>query len=93
VKSTEITVSLSVSGWSSLSQTVTNSSLSQTVTNSSLIASGYAYVVAPDPDSYVNYNANGVRAGNVTTDGQLTFYCFSTPDTALTAKIIRFQVS
>ena len=82
-KSTSFSVTLTVSGWSNSSQTVSNAEL---------IANGYSYVVSPDPDSYDEYTSCIVRADDVTYDGSITFYCAETPSTNLTVNILKIEV-
>lgn len=79
----EITVTLPASGWSNGSQTVQDAAL---------VASGYGYIVTAAPDSYEVYTSCMVRAGNVTTDGQITFSCGETPSADLTVSIMKIKV-
>lgn len=79
----EIAVTLPASGWSNGSQTVQNADL---------VASGYGYIVTAAPDSYEVYTSCMVRAGNVTTDGQITFSCGETPSADLTVSIMKIKV-
>jgi hypothetical protein len=79
-----ITVTLTTAGWSSNQQTASDSGL---------VASGYSYIVTPDPGSYAAYTSAGVRAQNVTTDGSIVFECEDTPTAALTVLILKNEVN
>jgi hypothetical protein len=79
-----LTVTLTASGWTDSQQTVTDEAL---------VASGYGYLVTPDPGSYSSYAAAGVRAQNVTTDGSITFVCSKSPTVDLTVSILKTEVS
>jgi hypothetical protein len=79
-----LTVTLTASGWTDSQQTVTDEAL---------VASGYGYIVTPDPASYASYAAAGVRAQNVTTDGSISFVCSKTPTVDLTVSILKTEVS
>lgn len=74
------TVTLTVAGWSNKAQTISNSNF---------VATGYAYTVTPAEPSYLKYGEAQVRAGNVNTNGQMTFYCEDVPTDALTVNIQR----
>lgn len=65
----------------------------QTVANANIHAAGYVYVVAPDPDNFVDYAAATVRAEDVTTDGAMTFTCEDVPSVALTVSVIRLEAT
>lgn len=74
------TVQLTVAGWSSNAQTVSNSNF---------VTSGYAYIVSPAGGSFTNYCAAQIYADNVTTSGKMTFHCTDVPSAALTVNIAR----
>ena len=73
---TQLTVTLTVAGWSDNSQTVTVSG----------VTASNAVVVSPTPDSYLSYGEFGVycseQAANI-----LTFVCDSVPDIDMTVNI------
>ena len=74
---TQLTVTLTVAGWSGNSQTVTASG----------VTANNAVVVSPTPDSYVSYGEFGVYCSAQAANG-LTFVCDTTPDVALTVNIL-----
>jgi hypothetical protein len=80
--SVAFTLTLPASGWNGKQQTVKNVNI---------VADGYSYIVAPDADSYMAYNSSGVRARNVTEDGQMTFECYSVPEEDLQANVVRIE--
>lgn len=56
----------------------------QTIKNETLLAdSGYCYFIFGD----------GVKADDITVDGQVTFRCETVPDTDLTVYILRLEVA
>ena len=73
---TQLTVTLTVAGWSDNSQTVTASG----------VTANNAVVVSPAPSSYLSYGEFGVYCSAQATNS-LTFACDSTPDVALTVNI------
>lgn len=75
------TVAIPQSGWSSNGV--------QTVSNANFVSTGYCYMVSPDTSSFMNYGKFSVRAGNVTTDGQITFYAKNVPSVDLTVNVVR----
>ena len=77
-------MTLSAAGWSGNTQTVTNAKF---------VASGYAYTVAPEGDSFNAYAEAVIYADDITTAGQMTFHCGETPATALTVNILKTEVS
>lgn len=65
----------------------------QTVAHASLLAdSNYIYLVGADAGTRNVYDSYGVSAGNVTTSGQMTFRCDTTPTVDLSVFIIRLEV-
>ena len=77
-----ISVTLPAANWNGGEQTVAHASL--------LADSNYIYLVGADARNvYDNY---GVSAGNVTTSGQMTFRCDTTPTVDLSVFIIRLEV-
>lgn len=73
---TQLTVTLTVAGWSDNSQTVTASG----------VTASNAVVVSPTPDSYLSYGEFGVYCSAQATNS-LTFVCDSAPDVALAINI------
>ena len=65
----------------------------QTASDELFLASGRAYLVCPLPESAEGYAAAGVRALDVTVDGEMTFVCESTPVGALGVRVIALEVS
>ena len=78
------TVTLPASGWNNKTQTISNAKF---------IASGYAYTVRPDGNSFLACNAAIIYADNVTEAGKITFHCVETPTENLTMNILRTEVS
>lgn len=79
-----ISVTLPAANWSGGAQTVAHDSL--------LADSNYVYLVGPDASNRKVYGNYGVSAGNVTTDGKMTFECDTTPTVDLSVFIIRLEV-
>ena len=77
------TFTLSSSGWSNKSQTISDSLF---------VVNGYIYFVGPDPSSLVSYSLYGVYADDVTTAGSLTFHCQDTPSENLTVIVTRMVI-
>lgn len=81
---TGITVTLPAENWSGRAQTVQDESL--------LADSKYWYIVCADADCFMAASETGVKAGNITTSGQITFQCEITPTEDLTIYILRLEV-
>ena len=73
---TQLTVTLTVAGWSDNSQTVTASG----------VTANNAVVISPAPDSYTSYGEFGVYC-SAQAANSLTFVCDSVPDVALAVNI------
>ena len=73
---TQLTVTLTVAGWSGNSQIVTASG----------VTANNAVVVSPTPDSYVSYGEFGVYC-SAQAANSLTFVCDSVPDVTLAINI------
>ena len=73
---TQLTVTLTVAGWSDNSQTITVSG----------VTANNAVIISPAPSSYLSYGEFGVYCSAQATNS-LTFTCDSTPDVALTVNI------
>lgn len=86
---TELTVSLSVAGWTAQS----DGTYSQTATVTGLDVSGYGYVVSPSPSCFVAYGENGVYMEDVTTANTAVFHAASPPGSALTVQILKIGVN
>ena len=75
-----ITVTLPAEKWSGRAQTVQDEFL---------LADGkYWYIVCADADCFMAASETGVKADNITTDGQVTFRCEVTPTENLTISIL-----
>ena len=81
---TIIKVSDVSSAWADNRQTVRDPEL--------LSAAKYVYVVTPASASYGSYASCMVSAGDVTTDGEITFSCEDVPTVELTVIITRIEV-
>lgn len=79
-----ISVTLPAANWSGGAQTVAHASL--------LADSNYIYLVGADAGTRNVYDSYGMSAGNVTTSGQMTFRCDTTPTVDLSVFIIRLEV-
>ena len=76
----DFTVTLAASSWS-------NNSI--TVSNANFIASGYSYYVAPNSPNFDDWCAARIYAADVTTNGQMTFSCTTTPTSNIVVNISR----
>ena len=81
---TGITVTLPAENWSGRAQTVQDESL--------LADSKYWYIVCADTDCFMAASETGVKADNITVDGQITFHCEVTPVEDLILYILRLEV-
>lgn len=79
-----ISVTLPAANWSGGAQTVAHASL--------LADSNYIYLVGADAGTRNVYDNYGVSADNITTSGQMTFRCDTTPTVDLSVFIIRLEV-
>lgn len=79
-----ITVALPAGNWSDRAQTVQDESL--------LADSNYWYFVCADADCLMAASETGVKADNITTNGQVTFRCEVTPTEDLIIYILRLEV-
>lgn len=84
VQHSGITVTLPAASWSGRAQTINHASL--------LADSNYYYLVGADAECATAYGNAGVKASNVTTNGQMTFQCESAPSVDLTVHILRLEV-
>ena len=61
----------------------------QTIQNESFLANdSYYYFICPSDDC----RTYGIQAGNVTTDGEMTFQCRTAPETDIAVTILRLEV-
>lgn len=65
----------------------------QTVKDNILLADEkYWYIVCADADCFMAVSETGVKADNITVNGQVTFHCEVTPTENLTIYILRLEV-
>ena len=76
-------VTLPAANWSGRAQTVQHESF--------LADSSYWYLVCGDADCFIECGDTGIRADNITTNGEATFHCEFTPENALTVNILRLE--
>lgn len=81
---TGVTVTLPAANWSGRAQTIQHESL--------LASENYWYFVCGDADCFMECSDAGVKADNITVDGQVTFRCEITPENDLTVNILRLEV-
>lgn len=79
-----VTVTLPAANWSGRAQTVQHESL--------LANENYWYFICGDADCFMDCCDTGIKADNITVDGQVTFHCEITPETDLTVNILRLEV-
>lgn len=79
-----ITVTLPAANWSGRTQKIEHEKL--------LADSGYCYFVCGDAECFMDCGDTGVKADNITVDGEITFRCEVTPDKDLTVHILRLEV-
>lgn len=84
VTHTGIAVILPAAGWRDNSQKVMYKSF--------LADDNCWYLVCPDTDCFMEYSDAGVKADNVTVDGEMTFRCDVAPETDLTVNILKMEV-
>ena len=77
-------VTIPASGWSGNAQTVSHDMFK---------AAGFGYIYNPDEASYGAYVSAMVRCGEVTVDGQVTFYCEEAPTDDITVDFMRIEVN
>ena len=78
------TVTLPCANWNGRAQTVQHESL--------LADSNYCYFVCGDASCFMDCCDTGIKADNITVDGEATFRCEVTPDVDLTVNILRLEV-
>lgn len=79
-----ITVTLPAANWSGRAQVIKHESL--------LADSGYCYFVCGDADCFTDCCDTGIKADNVTVNGEITIRCEIMPDIDLTVNILRLEV-
>ena len=79
-----ITVTLPAANWSGRAQKIKHEYL--------LANSGYCYFVCGDADCFMDCSDTGIKADNVTMDGEVMFRSEVTPDKDLTVNILRLEV-
>lgn len=83
-KGVSFTMTLTVSGWSNLAQTLEDARF---------LESGYAYIVAPAGSSVSAWGDAGVQAGDISENGEMPFTCVETPTSAITVNIFRVEAT
>lgn len=78
------TVTLPAASWSGRAQKVQHESF--------LADSNYWYLVCGDADCFTDCCDTGIKADNITVNGEATFRCEVTPDVDLTVNILRLGV-
>lgn len=81
---TGVTITLPAANWNGRAQTIKHSSL--------LANGSYRYLVCPDADCFAESGEAGVKADNITVDGEVTFRCEVPPESDLTVHILRLEV-
>lgn len=79
-----ITVTLPAANWSGRAQKVEDEFF--------LANSGYCYFVCGDADCFMDCCDTGIKADNITIDGEITIRCEVMPDIDLTVNILRLEV-
>lgn len=79
-----MTITLPANGWNGRAQTIQNAAF--------LADNNYWYVTCPDASCYSDSTERGVRADNVTVNGQMTFHCNVVPEDDIVIHIIRLEV-
>ena len=79
-----ITLTLPTSAWHERTQVAEDEGL---------LADGkYRYLVCGDASCFMACSETGIKADDITTNGQITFHCEITPEEDLTVNIIRLEV-
>lgn len=79
-----LTVTLPAADWSGRAQTVKSDFF--------LADSSYWYLVCGDAGCFMDCSDTGIKADNITVNGQAVFRCEVTPDVDLTVNILRLEV-
>lgn len=83
-KGIAFTLTLTVAGWSNLSQTLEDARF---------LDADYAYIVTPVGSSLTAWGEAGIRVGDITENGKMPFTCTETPTSAITVNIYRAEVA
>lgn len=86
---TVFSVTLPTSGWGEQS----DGSFALTLEAAEVEVLGYSYIVSPAPESFAVYGLNGVHMGEVDTEGELTFFATTKPDTVVTANLMKIHTN
>lgn len=78
-----MTITLPANSWDGRAQTIQNEKF--------LADSHYFYFTGADAACYLEAGDAGIRADNVTVDGQMTFHCEVQPENDLTIHILRLE--
>lgn len=81
-KAVSFDITLTTAGWNGNAQTISDAKF---------IASGYDYIVTPVGSDLGEYASAMIYADDVSTNGQMTFYCSEVPSSALTVNITRIE--
>lgn len=84
VQHTGMTVTLPCANWNGRAQTIHHELL--------LANDMYWYFVCGDADCFMECSDAGIKADNITVNGQATFRCEITPERDLTVNILRLEV-
>ena len=84
-KPAELPVELAANAWTEQS----DGSYRQSVSVAGLAASGYSYIVSPEPDSFAEYGGNGVYMDEVTAANTAVFYAQTNPQQPLNVHILK----
>lgn len=79
-----ITVTLPAEKWSGRAQKIIHEFF--------LANCGYCYFVCGDADCLMDCSDTGIKADNITKDGEIIFRCEVTPDVDLTVNVLRLEV-
>jgi len=80
-----INTTLSSSSWSGGQQVAQNALFE--------VGNGYVYIVQPAYSSRTEYQRCGITAGDVTSNGSMTFNCLATPTSSVSVNIIRMVMT
>lgn len=72
--------------------TIPWASNAQTISNNKFEASGYSYMITPSGTSTSEFLSCEVYADDVTTNGQMTFHCYTFPSKAIVVNVLKVMV-
>lgn len=84
-KPAELTAALGVNAWTKQS----DGSFCQSAGVAGLAASGYSYIVSPEPDSFNEYGGSGVYMDEVTAADTAVFHAQAIPQQVLNVRILK----